>query len=85
MSTSVTTIGAYEAKTKFSELLSRVAETGAEYIITKHDHPIARLVPVVKLHSREEAANAVADWRHQRKRLRLRGLRIKELISEGRR
>jgi prevent-host-death family protein len=45
MRTSVTTIGAYEAKTKFSELLSRVAAAGAEFVITKHDRPVARLVP----------------------------------------
>jgi prevent-host-death family protein len=85
MSTSITTIGAFEAKTKFSELLSRVAEAGAEFVITKHDRPIARLVPVVQPHSHEEAAKAVVEWRRQRKRCRLRGLRIKDLMSEGRR
>ena len=45
MSATVTTIGAFEAKTKFSELLARVADAGAEFVITKHDRPIARLVP----------------------------------------
>jgi prevent-host-death family protein len=85
MSATVTTIGAFEAKTKFSELLSRVADSGAEFVITKHDRPIARLVPAVKPHSHEEAAKAVAEWRRQRKRCRLGGLRIKDLISEGRR
>lgn len=85
MSTTVTTIGAFEAKTKFSELLSRVAESGAEFVITKHDRPIARLVPAVKSHSHEEAAKAVTEWRRQRKRCRLRGLRVKDLVSEGRR
>ena len=45
MSTNVKIVGAFEAKTKFSELLSRVAETGAEFVITKHDQPVARLVP----------------------------------------
>ena len=58
MSTTITTIGAFEAKTKFSELLSRVAEAGAEFVITKHDRPIARLVPAVKPHSHEEAGKA---------------------------
>jgi prevent-host-death family protein len=81
----ITTIGAFEAKTKFSELLSRVAESGAEFVITKHDRPIARLVPAVKSHSPEEAAKAVREWRRQRKRCRLRGLKIKALINEGRR
>ena len=85
MSTSTTTIGAFEAKKKFSELLSRVAEAGAEFVITKHDRPIARLVPAMKPHSHEEPTKAVAEWRRQRKRRRLRGLKIKDLISEGRR
>lgn len=41
------TIGAFEAKTKFSELLERVSE-GAEITITKHERPVARLVPFEK-------------------------------------
>jgi len=85
MSANVTTIGAFEAKTKFSELLARVADAGAEFVITKHDRPIARLVPAVKPRSHEEAAKAVAEWRRQRKRCWLGGLKIKDLISEGRR
>jgi prevent-host-death family protein len=84
MNKSVKTIGAYEAKTKFSELLSQVAETGNEYVITKHDRPVARLVPMTKTHSREEAAKSVREWRIQRRRCRLRGLKIKDLINEGR-
>ena len=46
MSTAMT-IGAFEAKTKFSELLERVSE-GAEITITKHERPVARLVPFEK-------------------------------------
>ena len=38
------TVGAFEAKTKFSELLERV-RGGAEITITKHEKPVARLVP----------------------------------------
>jgi prevent-host-death family protein len=41
------TVGAFEAKTKFSELLERVSQ-GAEVTITKHDRPVARLEPFVK-------------------------------------
>jgi prevent-host-death family protein len=37
-------VGAFEAKTKFSELLERVGD-GAEIVITKHERPVARLVP----------------------------------------
>jgi prevent-host-death family protein len=39
-----TTVGAFEAKTKFSELLERV-RAGEEITITKHEKPVARLVP----------------------------------------
>ncbi len=35
---------AFEAKTRFGQLLERVAR-GEEVIITKHDKPVARLVP----------------------------------------
>ncbi|MGQ0673456.1 MAG: type II toxin-antitoxin system Phd/YefM family antitoxin [Hyphomicrobium sp.] len=39
------TIGACEAKTKFSELLERV-ENGERLTITRHGKPVAELVPV---------------------------------------
>ena len=40
----VVTIGAYDAKTRLSELLDRV-ERGEQIVITRHGRPIARLVP----------------------------------------
>lgn len=39
------TVGAFEAKTKFSELLEHVSR-GAEVTITKHSRPVAKLVPI---------------------------------------
>ena len=39
-------IGAYEAKTKLSELLDR-AEKGEIFEITKNGRPVAKLVPIV--------------------------------------
>lgn len=41
------TVGAFEAKTKFSELLDRVS-VGEEITITKHEKPVAKLVPYEK-------------------------------------
>ena len=38
------TIGVYEAKSKLSELLERAA-SGESFLITRHGHPVARLVP----------------------------------------
>jgi prevent-host-death family protein len=37
-------ITAFEAKTRFGELLDRVAK-GEEIIITRHERPVARIVP----------------------------------------
>jgi prevent-host-death family protein len=39
-----TTVGAYEAKTKFSELIAR-AEKGESFVVTKNGRPIACLTP----------------------------------------
>jgi prevent-host-death family protein len=38
------TVTACEAKTRFGELLERVSN-GEEVVITRHDKPVARLVP----------------------------------------
>ena len=38
------TITAFDAKTRFGELLDRVAG-GEEVVITRHDQPVARIVP----------------------------------------
>jgi prevent-host-death family protein len=38
------TLTAFEAKTRFGELLERVSR-GEEIVITKHDKPVARIVP----------------------------------------
>ena len=40
----MSTISAFEAKTRFGELLDRVAR-GEEIVITRHDKPVARIVP----------------------------------------
>jgi prevent-host-death family protein len=42
------TITAFEAKTRFGELLERVSR-GEEIVITRHDQPVARIVPEGKL------------------------------------
>ena len=40
----ITQIGAFEAKTHFSELLEKVSR-GDSYIVTRRGKPVARLVP----------------------------------------
>ncbi|MEP6834165.1 MAG: type II toxin-antitoxin system prevent-host-death family antitoxin [Gemmatimonas sp.] len=40
----MSTITAFEAKTRFGELLERVSR-GEEIVITRHDKPVARIIP----------------------------------------
>lgn len=78
------TVGAYAAKTHLSELLEKV-EAGEEITITKHGAPVAKLVPVKKKVRREERVAAIDRIQKLASGLSLRGLKIKDLIAEGRR
>jgi prevent-host-death family protein len=77
-------VGAYEAKTHFSELLDQVA-SGREITITRHGMPVARLVPVKKTSTPQERRAAIARWTELSKGLSLGGLKIRNLIEQGRR
>ncbi len=77
-------VGAYEAKTRFSQLLERVA-SGEEITITRHGHPVARLVPPLQTNSIESRKAAILKMRELALRNRLDGLRVKDLIAKGRR
>jgi len=78
------TVGAYEAKTHLSKLLDKV-EAGEEITITKHGVPVARLVPVKKEASQEERVAAIERIQKLASGLSLHGLKVNDLISEGRR
>ncbi len=56
------TIGLFEAKTHLSELVAR-AEQGEEVIITRHNKPVARLVPIDDRPSDEVSSDVVARRR----------------------
>jgi prevent-host-death family protein len=75
-------IGAFQAKNTLGSLLDRV-ERGEEITITRHGKPVARLVPAEK-HDWKKANEAI-DGTLKWKRAPLRGLKIKDLIEEGRR
>lgn len=77
------TVGAFEAKTRLSELLDRVA-AGEQITITRHGTPVAVLAPIKTTMTREEKDKVVAEIRRLRKGIRLGGLSIKELVVEGR-
>jgi prevent-host-death family protein len=78
------TIGAYDAKTHFSELLERV-ESGEEITITRHGSPVARLVPVKKKFTPQERREAIERIKKLSKGLSLGDLKIRDMIAEGRR
>jgi prevent-host-death family protein len=77
-----TRVGAFDAKTRLSELLDAV-NRGATFTITKRDRPVARLVAY-----RDEAdadrADAVGAIVALRKRHRLGGESVRLLREEGR-
>jgi prevent-host-death family protein len=52
------TIGAFDAKTRLSELLARTAR-GEEFEITKHGRPVGRLMPPATAPDRQAIAAAV--------------------------
>ncbi len=87
----VTSVTALEAKTRFGKLLDRVSR-GEEIVVTRHDKPVARIVPEGSP-SRREVGAAVAGLRDLRRAIadrrrgkaRLTDARIKSLIQEGRR
>ena len=76
-------MGAFEAKNNFSALLLRVGR-GAEVTITKHDRPVARLVPISEA-SAMERKRTTAELRALSKHYSLKGLAVRTLIEEGRR
>jgi prevent-host-death family protein len=78
----MTQVGAYEAKTHFSQLLDRVAK-GEEITITRHGVPVAVLAPV-KRRSKKDIKAVIAAIEAFGHRHRLDGLSIRELIEEGR-
>lgn len=76
-------VGAFEAKNTLGSLLDLV-EKGEEVVITRRGKPVARLVPNTSEVNRESARRAVEDIRKMRKGVTLGGLKIKDLINEGR-
>ena len=83
------TMTAFQAKTRFGELLDRVAR-GEEILITRHEKPVARVVPEGGANL-ARARQAVAQLRAGRAHMaRRRGFKpltdreIKDAMEEGR-
>lgn len=83
MKSKTQTIGAFEAKNRFSELIAQVGQ-GAEITITKHDKPVAKIVAATN-DGQAARQQASATLRLLQQRYSLEGLDAKALIAEGRR
>ncbi len=75
-------VGSYEAKTHLAELLDEVSR-GESITISRHGTPVAIVVPVPP-HKKAAPIDTIAKLRRIRKRARLDGLSLKQLIEEGR-
>jgi prevent-host-death family protein len=76
-------VGAFEAKNRLGSLLDAV-ERGEEIVITRRGKPVARLVPAQAGFDREKARRAVTGIIEASRGVTLGGLKIKDLINEGR-
>ena len=77
------TVGMYEAKTHFSQLVDEV-EHGETIMITRHGQVVARLVPAPETRTTDTEA-VIAALRELRRGVTLGDLTIRDLIEEGRR
>lgn len=82
-------VGLFEAKTRFSELVAR-AEAGEEVVITRHNRPVAKLVPIaagrIDMATRRKAIASIDKLRRQfaGRGIAITGDEIGEWIREGR-
>lgn len=84
----MTKVTAFEAKTRFGELLERVSK-GEEVVITRHDKPVARLVPE-GAQRMDDVRRAVTGLQELQQRIRKRSRAkvserdVRSAIDEGR-
>jgi prevent-host-death family protein len=73
----------FEAKNRLSALLAEVVR-GAEITITKRGVPVAKLVPAAIGFDRDEARRGAAGLRNASRGTTLGGIKIEDLVNEGR-
>jgi len=85
------TVGLFEAKTHLSELIAR-AERGEEVVITRHNKPVAKIVPIREVSPELVARRLeiIAEMKRIGREIEARGgpITIEEILSwrdEGRR
>ncbi|MBT7959928.1 MAG: type II toxin-antitoxin system prevent-host-death family antitoxin [Akkermansiaceae bacterium] len=81
-----TTMGAFDAKNHFSELLEKALQ-GRETIVTKHGHPVAKIVPYTETdRPAEDVFASIASTRTQiaqRGDIRDKGESWKDVARKG--
>ena len=78
------TIGAFEAKTHFSQLLDRVAQ-GETITIARHGEPAALLGPVRPVAAKLPHAEIVKGMRELRRRVKPGKMSVRQMVEKGRR
>ena len=79
-------VGTYEAKTRLSQLIAKVNDSGEQIAITSHGTVVALLSPPPRKSPKSGSFDeAVERWRVARKGISLNGLKVRDLINEGRR
>jgi len=76
-------VSVFEAKNRLSSLLEE-AEKGSEIVITRRGKPVAKLVPLTARRDRSTAEAAARRILERGRGRSLGGLKIKDLIEEGR-
>jgi prevent-host-death family protein len=76
-------VSTLEAKNRLSALLAEVAK-GTDVIITKRGTPIARLTAIEPAFDRDKARRAADGLREISRGATLGGLKIKDLVNDGR-
>jgi len=75
-------VGAFEAKTHLPRLLEQV-QKGKRFVITKHGHPVAELIPFRK-RDPDKIRAAIDNLKAFQKTHSQGGLSVRAMIEEGR-
>ena len=72
-----------DANQSFARCIREV-EAGEEFVITRNGTPVARLTAIEPAFDRDKARRAAAGLRRISREVTLGGLKIKDLVNEGR-
>ena len=76
-------VGAFEAKTHLPKLLKRVQQ-GERFVITRHNQPVAELIPF-RRRDDDRIRAAIDGLKEFQRTHSLGGLTVRQIIEEGRR